>query len=240
MIETRDRMIDPSFHAVYRRALERHVATPGEATLHEAYELGRAAFDMEMVVLDLAHVHHDALSALLATAPAGDLEDVLAGAADFLAEALTASEMVHRAYVEIRDEELRQREHAALVRRLSALLADASLAAHGREAIGEMVQIVAEHAREITGAAACVVHVESRFRPLKGVSVDDEVQRQLGEPDLTIALTSLEGVGLGKMNLWSTTPSGFPKPSEALAHHLAQMTSAALDRVQLRAGARPR
>jgi hypothetical protein len=241
--ETPDlRLTTRSFRTAYRRALERHVGTPGEATLREAYELGRAGIDLELTVLDLAIVHHEALRTSLRSAQPTDLDELLAAAADFLAEALTASEMVRRGYVEIREAERRQREHAALVRRLSGLLADTSLAAHGRDAIAEMIQLVAEHARELTQAAGCVVRVDARGwpEPMEGVSADDALARESANPDATIPLTSLDGSRLGTMELWSAAPGGFSELAEALAHHLAQMASAALDRARLHAAGRGR
>jgi type IV secretory pathway VirJ component len=241
MTSTREvRLTAPTFRVAYQDALSRHVREPGEATLHDAYELGRAVIDLELSVLDLATAHHEALRALLGDQAADRLDDVLAAAADFLAEALTAAEMVRRGYVEIREAERRQREHAAVLRRLSTLLADTSLAAHGREAIAEMLQLVAEHARELTEAATCTVHVEEHGRAtLEAVSaVDEQGQPPSAAADLEVPLTSLDGSPLGTMALWSSTPGGFSELSEALAYHLAQMASAALERAGLHSGLR--
>jgi hypothetical protein len=235
---TREFRVTPaSFQAVYKSALGRHLRTPGETTLREAYELGRAGIDMELTVLDLAIAHHEALRGSLGSGISGGLDEALARAADFLAEALTAAEVVRRGYVEFREAERRQREQAALVRRLSGLLADTSLASHGREAVAEMIQLVAEHARELTQAAACAVAVDAHGYPetLEGVSTDDEFERRPRDADLTIPLTSLDGTRLGAMDLWSAGARGFSEVAEALAYHVAQMTSAALDRAQLHA-----
>lgn len=236
MTETRDvRLTAHSFPAVYGRALARHVAAPGEATLRDAYELGRAGIDLELTVLDLAIAHHEALRPPLRSTPPDEVDDLLVAAADFLAEALTASEMVRRGYVEIREAERRQREDAALVRRLSALLADTALAAHGGDAVAEVIQLVAEHARELTGAAGCAVAVEGRgwLEAMEGVSLDDELDRRSTSPDVVIPLTSLDGSRLGRIELWTAAPGGFSELAQALADHLAQMASAALDRAQL-------
>jgi hypothetical protein len=241
MTYTREaRLTAPTFPVAYRDAFLRHVREPGEATLREAYELGRAVIDLELSVLDLATAHHEALRALLRGEAAERLDDVLAAAADFLAEALTAAEMVRRGYLEIREAERRQREHAAVLRRLSTLLADTSLAAHGREAIAEMLQLVAEHARELTEAAACKLHVEAHGRAtLEAVSaVDEQGQPPPAAADLEVPLTSLDGAPLGTMALWSSTPGGFPALSKALAYHLAQMASAALERAALHSAPR--
>jgi hypothetical protein len=231
-----------TFRTVYRRALERHVATPGEATLREAYELGRAGIDVELTVLELATAHHEALRASLRSARPDDVDDLLTAAADFLAEALTASEMVRRGYLEVSAAERREREHAALVRRLSGLLADTSLAAYGREAVSEMIQLVAEHARELTQAARCTVRVHGRgwAEPMEGSSADDDVEHESADPDLVVALHSLDGSHLGAIELWNAQRRAFSELADALAQHVGHMTSAALDRTRLYAAGRAR
>jgi len=224
-----------SFRALYRRALERHVGSPDEVTLREAYELGRAGIDLDLTVLDVATTHHEALHACLRSTGPHAFDDLLVAAADFLAEALTASEIVRRGYIEIREAERRQREDAALVRRLSTLLADTSLAVYGRDALFEMIQLVAEHARELTQATRCAVVVGGRAlsEPMTAVSAEDELDRESAGPDLAIPLTSLDGSQLGTMELWAATPGGLSELARALSEHLAQMASAALDRAEL-------
>ncbi len=230
-----------SFRALYRRALERHAGSPEEATLREAYELGRAGIDLDLTVLDVATAHHEALHACLRSARRDELDDLLVAAADFLAEALSASEMMRRGYIEIREAERRQREDAVLVRRLSALLADTSLVAYGREAVIEMIQLVAEHARELTQAAGCAVAVRGRgfSEPIVAVSADDRLDRESADAHLAIPLTSLDGSQLGTIELWTAAPGGFADLAQALAEHLGQMASAAIDRAELHREARP-
>jgi phosphoserine phosphatase RsbU-like protein len=229
-----------AFGRTYAQALDRHVRRPAEATLREAYELGRAGIDLGLTVLDVATAHHEALHACLRATPPCELDELLVAAADFLAEALTASEIVRRGYIEIREAERQQREDAALVRRLSALLADTSLAVHGRDAIMEMIQLVAEHARELTQAAGCAVVVGRRglSEPMAAVSADADLDRESAGPDLSIPLTSLDGSQLGTVELWTAAPGGFSELAQALAEHLAQMASAALDRAELHREAR--
>jgi GAF domain-containing protein len=224
-----------AFGRTYARALDQHVRRPAEATLREAYELGRAAIDLEISVLDIAIAHHTALRRLLPFVHPDDLDQFLAAAADFLAEALTASEMVRRGFLEIREAERQQRRHAAVIRRLSTLLADTSLVSHGRESIAEMLQLVVEHTRELTQAALCTARLEAggRLNGMEAVSADDEARRLPADADLVIPLTSLDGSPLGTITLWSVNGCGFSELDEALALHLAQMASAALDRAQL-------
>jgi phosphoserine phosphatase RsbU-like protein len=225
-----------AFPTMYARALERHVCRPGEPTLREAYELGRTAIDLEIAVLDVATAHHTALRQLLRPLQPDEVDPFLAAAADFLAEALTASEMVRRGFLEIREAERQQRAHAAVIRRLSTLLADTSLVAHGHESIAEMLQLVVEHTRELTQAACCAARLEVRGRldGMEAVSAgDDEPRGAPANPDLIIPLTTLDGSRLGTIELWSVNACGFSELDEAIALHLAQMASAALDRAQL-------
>jgi hypothetical protein len=226
----------PAFRNAYRSALERHLTTPGEATLQEAYELGRTLIELELTMLDLADAHHTALATSLHSPPADSLT-VLAPAADFLAEALTASEMLRRGYFELREAERLQRERAALVRSLSSLLADTSLATPGSDAITEMIRLVAEHARELTHAEACAVRLDTdQWHTLEARSVDDD--RVLSKnPDVMIALRSLDGSPLGAIDLWQAESAEFSELDKALAHHVAQMASAALERAQMHARA---
>jgi GAF domain-containing protein len=224
-----------AFRTTYAEALDRHVRRPEEATLREAYELGRAAIDLEITVLDIATAHHTALGPLLTSVPTDDLDHVLTAAADFLAEALSASEMVRRGFFEIRETERQQRRHAAVIRRLSTLLADTSLVSDGRDSIAEMLQLIVEHTRELTDAAYCGARLEAagRLKGMEAVSAGDEQPRPPADADLVIPLTSLDGALLGSLRLWSADARRFSELDEALAVHLAQMASAALDRAQL-------
>jgi GAF domain-containing protein len=235
MTETRHRPLTTrSFRSAYRQALDQHIRAPREATLRSAYELGREAIDLEVSVLDVANAHHDALRTLLHSSQPDDLDEVMEAAADFLAEALTASEVVRRRFREIQQTEREQRHHAAVIRQLSTLLADTSLAARGRDSLAEVLQLVVEHTRELTRATRCTAALDAEAGPerIEAVS-DDELQRRPGDPELIIPLTSLDGSPLGTMTLWSGEQPGFSELDHALAVHLAQMASAAVDRARL-------
>jgi PAS domain S-box-containing protein len=90
---------EPTPASRYRQSLLRHVARPSEASLSDAYELGRMAMAAGHGVLDLLAVHHEALRAALEAevAPAGD---VMERAMAFLSDALSPFEMVHRGFDE--------------------------------------------------------------------------------------------------------------------------------------------
>ena len=136
------------FQTAYLAALRTHIDNPSEGTLRTAYELGRDAVADESSVLDLAAVHHDALAVLLSSKPdAAGAADVIPAAAAFYVESLSASEMVQRGFREAREAARLERRHAALLRQLSNLLADASLAFDASGSLEEMLRLVAEQAR---------------------------------------------------------------------------------------------
>ena len=112
-------------------------------------------------MLDLAAAHHDVLlSALEDAASAGGPEAVTRAAADFFLESLSAFEVVQRGLREAREAAMVERRHAAILRRLSTFLADASLSLDAADSIDEMLQLVAEHAREVIDAQLCVARLK--------------------------------------------------------------------------------
>jgi|SRR5215217_671276 len=142
------------FSRSYAQAFEAYLREPSEATLHRGYELGREAVTCSFSVMDMATVHHDALAA----DAAGDYhpELRLARAREFLVESLSAFEMVQRGFHEARDAALVERRHADMLRQLSNFLTDASLAIDASGTLGEVLQLVAEQARELTVAECCL------------------------------------------------------------------------------------
>jgi len=155
----------------YAAGLEAYLRDPNEQTLRAAYELGREAVTRELDVLDLALVHHEALVTALRAAGPEDVERVIRSAGDFLVESLSAFEMIRRAYTEARDAAALERRQASMLRQLSSLLADASLALDAGS-LDEMVRLVAEQARELTGAACCVA-VLTDGSEIEAASCDD-------------------------------------------------------------------
>jgi hypothetical protein len=150
---------DP-FTSSYAFAFRRYVAHPNETLLRAAYELGRQAVERGLSVLDLGTAHHEAVrSALRADPVPRDLEDVVSAAEGFFVESLGAFEMVQRGFHEAREAAAQEKRQAAMVRRLSGVLADASLAIDGSASLKEMLDFVAEQARELTEATTCTVVV---------------------------------------------------------------------------------
>jgi GAF domain-containing protein len=238
----------------YESALDRYLSRPSEDTLRGGYELGREAVTREVGVVDLAAVHHEVLlAALRGCSDPEQIERVTREAGDFLLEALSAFEMVQRGYREAREATLLERRHAKILRRLSTFLADASLALTASDSLEEVLQLVAEQARELIGAEGCLVtaaeHADSpaiaaaSFREL---NADPRILRRRLEPPigeaetagpapslLAAPLTSLNGPDFGSIQVVEKAEGEFTEMDQAVLDHLAQMTSVAIDRARL-------
>ena len=149
-------MSSPSFVVLYGAALAAYLRDASEENLRAAYELGRQAVGRHLSVLDLAVAHHEALSSCFAGAfDVTTLPESLSAAGDFFLESLASFEMVQRGLGEARQAIRAERRQIALSRQLSSFLADATLASDGSESLEEMLQLVAEQARELVGAECC-------------------------------------------------------------------------------------
>jgi GAF domain/Phosphoserine phosphatase RsbU, N-terminal domain len=253
----------------YAAGLHAYLRDPNERTLRAAYELGREAVTRELDVLDLALVHHEALAAALRAADPDDLERLTRSAGDFLVESLSAFEMIRRAYTEARDAAALERRQASMLRQLSSLLADASLALDAGS-LDEMLRLVAEQARELTRAACCVAALAGTDGPeAEAASFDeddehaaafvgstglpalasDRAVRMSGDElaahpatrrlDLRGAgwlgapLTTLDERQIGWIQLLAGAGAEFTEIDEAVLAHLAQMTSATVERARM-------
>jgi len=272
-----------NFRIAYTIAFDGYLREASEHNLHTAYELGRDAVTEGLSVLDLAVVHHDAL--LSAVAGGFDEHEVqrrIAAGRDFLLESLSAYEMVQRGFREAREAATLERSHAQMLRQLSNFLADASLALRSSDSLEEMLQLVAEQARELIGAECCLatVLVDDELRVLKATSYPDgdttwpeilawadlaafhPLVRAPGGPVrmsldqllehgafraltlqadrarvlhgwLAAPLTALDGHELGAIQLLNKSEGDFTELDELVLVHVAQMTSAAVERAQL-------
>jgi Phosphoserine phosphatase RsbU, N-terminal domain/GAF domain len=155
-----------SFPAAYFAAFRSYLLEPGERTLRAAYELGREAVGRKLSVLDLAVAHHEALVSVLAdVSTPGESQEVARAAGNFFLESLSSYEMVQRGFSEARETASLERRQTRLSRQLSTFLADASLALDASDSLDEMLQLVAEQARELVGAECCVATVAAEGRP---------------------------------------------------------------------------
>jgi hypothetical protein len=157
------------FRERYRAAFASYLVDPGETSLRDAYELGRSAVRERLSVLDLAAVHHDALAE--AHEKTGDHARTATLAGEFFVESLSAYELVQRGLREAQEQALIERRHTAILRQLSSFLADTSLAVDAAASIEEVLQLVADHARELTGAAWCTAVAEASGLRGKAIEV---------------------------------------------------------------------
>ncbi|HEX6026618.1 MAG TPA: GAF domain-containing protein [Solirubrobacter sp.] len=88
----------------------------------------------------------------------GRVLDVYEPAANRIAVTVGVSFVEERERV-IREQQAAIRERAEMLHRLSTFLADASLALDAPGSVEEILQLVAEHARELVGAACCRVEI---------------------------------------------------------------------------------
>lgn len=108
MIELKDVRInevkgtaETGLQAAYAAALERFFSDPCESTLRGGYEVGRKAIADGVGILEMASIHHAALTKFLVNnSDPEHFRQYLEGAEEFLAESLSPYEMAHRGYQE--------------------------------------------------------------------------------------------------------------------------------------------
>jgi serine phosphatase RsbU (regulator of sigma subunit) len=140
----------------YATAFLRYARDRNEADLHSAYEFGRDAVRRQLNVLELARFHHEALSsALVELSTDADVEQLTTAAADFLSEALSAFEMVHRGYQEVRETALVEKQHANQLRQL----ANTFIEINSTQSLTSLLENVTRRARKIVDASCCVATI---------------------------------------------------------------------------------
>jgi signal transduction histidine kinase len=169
--------------ALYTEAMEHYLSGGGERALRGAYEVGRLALMSEVGLLDMAELHHAALSKLLFD----HLEKGgtgLAEASQFLAESLSAYEMAYRGY----------RDAVAGLRRVNeALEQEVRRIAHAvHDEAGQLLVVVylamAEISRELPPAA------QGKINDVTGLL--RQVEDQLRELSHGLRPTILDDLGL--------------------------------------------
>jgi hypothetical protein len=245
------------FRSCYRSEFERYLHSPSEGTLRGGYELGREAVTQGVGVVDIAAIHHDVvLAALHGSLDSGQVERVTRAAGDFFLEAISAFEMVQRGYREAREATLLERRHAEMLRQLSNFLADASLALTSSDSLEEVLQLVAEQARELIGADGCLATAaaDQESPMIAGASFRDLnadprillrsnrfLEPTTGDPDtdgpsrsvIAAPLRTLNGRDFGSIQVVDKVDGEFTEVDHAVLVHLAQMASAAIDRARL-------
>lgn len=179
------------FIARYREAFDAYLRDRDERALTRAYELGRSAVAKQLNVLDLASAHQDVLLDSLQSDPdSTSHEDLVRAAGDFFLEAVSAFEVATRALRDARETALVERRNTTIVRHLSTFFADASLALDASESLHEMLQLVAEHARELTGSERAAAHLtlDEDTATIHAIAVDQD------DPSLDAQLNELSSL----------------------------------------------
>jgi hypothetical protein len=225
------------FASRYAAAFRSFLDDRTERSLRIAYELGREAVKLDLSLLDVAAAHHDVLADALARS-GRDAADVATASGDFLIESLSAFEMVQRGVPEAQRAMASERRRSRMLRRLSDLLADESLALGEADSLEEILRLVAENARELTNARTC--SVETTVKRLRGAIVA-EASPDAATPDrsasalagdvLRVPLLALDGSALGWIQVAESEHGRFTSVDEALLTQVAQMTAATIERV---------
>jgi GAF domain-containing protein len=247
------------FRAAYGAGFQAFLADPSETALRAAYELGREAVTHQVGLLELAQAHHDVVLASLSdVSDTGEAERITRAASDFLLESLSAFEMVRRAVAEAQEAVQSERRQAQMIRQLSSVLADTSLAVQTHSSFEEMLQLVAEQTHELVGASWCIAHAyaalprptalyavagsepaeSSRiveeayaaFTPRAEASaIRIEIAGATGEL-LALPLSALDGGTIGLLAIEAQEGRRFTDLDDAVFVHIGQTTAAALER----------
>ena len=168
----------------YAAGLRRHVRRPDEKTLESAYDLGRRALRAGLGVLEMAHLHHQALGDVRPGAGRARSGPGSRGAQAFFLESLTPFEMTHRAF----------REAAEALRRMN-------------ERVEDEAKRIAHALHDEAGSLLASVHIalEDLARDLppgkrrglrKARELLDQIEKELRQLSHELRPTVLDDLGL--------------------------------------------
>jgi hypothetical protein len=239
-----------AFARDYGEALGRFVEERSERRLQTAYELGRTAVQTGLGVLEVAAAHTRALAAIVEESGPHAILDVVTSAGDFLVESLAAFEMVQRGVTDARREAFEERRRARMLRELSSVLADAGIADVAPDSVSELAQLVAEIAREATGASEAHVVLQTQWARgdvtataeepevdtwselLQPISSHDAAAEEPGSVEsASETIRALDGKPVGTLEVRAGA-RGLRQDDRATVVQIAQMTGAWLERAQ--------
>jgi hypothetical protein len=242
-----------SFTKRYDDGLRAFVLERSERSLRTAYELGREAVQTDMNVLNLVALHNASVVRALGAADSADVVSLVESSGEFLVESLAAFEMMQRGLTDAQRAAFRERRIVRMLRQLSTVLADVSVAAGDPDSIQETVQLVAEHVRELAGADRAVVTVATspELPETTGVAEGEDldtwsevlgagVEETAAETDaveqvdtIRSALVTSRGEEIGFVEVVASRRI-FSDDERGVLTQIAQMTAAALQRVSVR------
>jgi hypothetical protein len=215
----------------YARAFAAHLGEGGESGLGEAYALGREAVAAQVSVLDFADAHHRALTVALSSAPPGRQGEIVRAGAGFLRESLSMFEIAARGYIEV--QEIARIEHE-YIEQLRAL-ADASVAINSSLTTEEILQLTADAARSVLGAARASIAIlpaEPRRPPLGATSPAD-LEVSMATPSRASVTLQAQGRDLGSIEVVDRPEREFTRRDEAILTQLGQLAAGAIANARL-------
>jgi serine phosphatase RsbU (regulator of sigma subunit) len=215
--------------ARYSDAFAAYLSHRDERALGAAYDLGREAVAAQMSVLDLAEAHHGALRTVLGGTRGTD--ETLEAAAEFLREALSTFETVHRGYHEVQEVARLEHEHVGQLR----ALADASVAINSSLTVEEILQLTADAARAVIRATRATIAIHAPDPRLRPLSATSPPRLGGGEPQPARLSAVLPGRDreLGLLDVTDRAGREFSARDEAILTQLAQLASVAIANAQL-------
>jgi Phosphoserine phosphatase RsbU, N-terminal domain len=224
----------PALAASYAAALAAYIGDRTEHRLKAAYDLGRAAVEQGLGVLDVAAAHNDAVVRAARDAP--DVAAVIEASGDFLLESLASFEVVQRGATDAWRSAFEERRRARMVRELSAVLADADIAEAADESARELAQLIAEMLREMTAAAEANVVFDL---PSRRGSIDAKARETTGGTDVgadafTVPIRSIDGTVYGELRVVAPVAVSFRRDDRATVRQVADLAAAWLDRTHRR------
>jgi serine phosphatase RsbU (regulator of sigma subunit) len=231
-----------AFGERYSEGVRRFVRDRDEASLSEAYELGRAAFVSGLSVLDLAAAHRDAVSAIMRDADPAEVEDLVRCGGEFQIEALSTYEMAGRGFREAQETAELERRHAESL----ADLAAATVAINAARDPSALLEVARERGRALLGAQrAAAWTLDADVEPptlapeLAAQAIEREVPTRVPAGDgvpggwLAVPLLARAGRRLGLLEFGDAAGGSFDDRDEAIATQLGLSVAVALENARL-------
>jgi serine phosphatase RsbU (regulator of sigma subunit) len=209
----------------YAAAFSAWLVGRDERELGAAYALGREAVSAQLSVLVLAETHHEATRAALSAEPDRERRgELLQAAGVFFNEALSTFEIAHRGYHEVQEVARLEHEHVMQLR----ALADASVRINAAATTEELLQLVADAAREVLRAARATITTTVGDPFARGLSATapaggEGAGGELGTP-VSVLLRSA-GRPLGVLEVADRADRAFTPRDEAILAQLGQLAS---------------